>query len=250
MSQSDGAAVNYELGTIFRSSTAGQITSIRFWKDVNETGAHTGHIWSSTGTLLASVSSPALSDLLGWMLSTSDNDLAEAVAHLVAHAAGQPADFPGGVTAVTQALGQLQVPTEQLRMFDGSGLSQQTQVQPQVLADVLVLAAAPAHAALRPLLTGLAVAGFTGSLLPPRFDAPGTAGAAGLVRAKTGTLTGVDAIAGTVRDSSGRLLVFVFVADRVPAAGTLGARAALDRLVAAADRPTRRRAAPRRTVEG
>ncbi len=55
ISQSDGAAVNYELGTVFRSSTAGQITVIRFWKDVNETGAHTGRIWSSTGQLLASV---------------------------------------------------------------------------------------------------------------------------------------------------------------------------------------------------
>jgi D-alanyl-D-alanine carboxypeptidase/D-alanyl-D-alanine-endopeptidase (penicillin-binding protein 4) len=185
------------------------------------------------GTVLASVSSPTLSDLLGWMLSTSDNDLAEAVAHLVARAEGQPADFPGGVTAVTEALGRLRVPTEQLRMYDGSGLSPQTEVEPQVLGDVLVLAASPEHAALRPLLTGLAVAGFTGSLQPPRFDLPATTSASGLVRAKTGTLTGVAAIAGTVEDSSGRMLAFVFVADRVPAAGTLGARVALDRLAAA-----------------
>ena len=53
--QSDGAGVNYELGTLLQSNTAGQITAIRFWKDANETGTHTGHIWSSTGTLLASV---------------------------------------------------------------------------------------------------------------------------------------------------------------------------------------------------
>ena len=54
--QSDGAGVNYELGTSFQSSIAGQITGLRFWKDSSETGAHTGRIWSAGGTLLASVS--------------------------------------------------------------------------------------------------------------------------------------------------------------------------------------------------
>ncbi len=185
------------------------------------------------GALLASVSSPTLSDLLGWMLSTSDNDLAEALAHLVAHASGQPADFPGGVTAVTAAVQALGVPTDHLSLYDGSGLSVQTRVEPAVLGRVLVLAGAADHPQLRPILTGLAVAGFSGSLEPPRFDAPGTSGAAGLVRAKTGTLTGVSAMAGTVEDAAGRQLVFVFVADHVPAGGTLAARAALDRLGAA-----------------
>ena len=52
---SDGAGVNYELGMAFTSTAAGQITAIRFWKASNESGTHTGRIWSSTGTLLASV---------------------------------------------------------------------------------------------------------------------------------------------------------------------------------------------------
>jgi hypothetical protein len=55
VNQSDGSGVNYELGTLFQSNTAGQITAIRFWKDTKETGTHTGHIWSSTGTSLDSV---------------------------------------------------------------------------------------------------------------------------------------------------------------------------------------------------
>ena len=45
----------YELGTRFTSATAGQITSIRFYKDSLETGAHTGHIWDVNGSLLATV---------------------------------------------------------------------------------------------------------------------------------------------------------------------------------------------------
>ncbi|MCP6759275.1 MAG: DUF4082 domain-containing protein [Fischerella sp. CENA71] len=47
--------VPYELGMKFRSATAGQISSIRFWKAPSETGTHTGRIWTATGTLLASV---------------------------------------------------------------------------------------------------------------------------------------------------------------------------------------------------
>ncbi len=46
--------VSYELGMKFQSSVSGQITAIRYWKDVKESGTHVGHIWSSTGTLLAS----------------------------------------------------------------------------------------------------------------------------------------------------------------------------------------------------
>ncbi len=45
----------YELGLKFQSDTAGQITAIRYWKAASETGSHVGRIWSSTGTLLASV---------------------------------------------------------------------------------------------------------------------------------------------------------------------------------------------------
>ena len=56
LDQSDGAKVNYELGTLLQSSVPGQITAIRFWKDAEESGLHTGNIWSATGTLLASVS--------------------------------------------------------------------------------------------------------------------------------------------------------------------------------------------------
>jgi hypothetical protein len=55
INQTDGSTTNYELGTLVQSNTPGQITGIRFWKDSKETGTHTGHIWSSTGQLLATV---------------------------------------------------------------------------------------------------------------------------------------------------------------------------------------------------
>lgn len=50
---SDGVA--YELGLKFRSTVAGKITAIKYYKPSMETaGGHTGRIWSATGTQLAS----------------------------------------------------------------------------------------------------------------------------------------------------------------------------------------------------
>jgi sulfur relay (sulfurtransferase) complex TusBCD TusD component (DsrE family) len=43
-----------ELGVKFRSDVAGNVTGIRFYKATANTGTHLGHLWSSTGTLLAS----------------------------------------------------------------------------------------------------------------------------------------------------------------------------------------------------
>jgi hypothetical protein len=53
LSVNDGNAV--EVGMKFRSDTAGTVTGVRFYKGSSNTGTHTGHLWSGTGTLLASV---------------------------------------------------------------------------------------------------------------------------------------------------------------------------------------------------
>ena len=41
-----------EVGVRFRSQLAGMITSVRFYKSAANTGTHTAHLWSNTGTLL------------------------------------------------------------------------------------------------------------------------------------------------------------------------------------------------------
>jgi hypothetical protein len=43
----------YELGMRFRSTVAGTITGVRFYKGTNNTGTHTGSLWSNTGQRLA-----------------------------------------------------------------------------------------------------------------------------------------------------------------------------------------------------
>jgi Domain of unknown function (DUF4082) len=47
----DTAAV--ELGVKFRADTNGFITGLRFYKGPNNSGTHVGHLWTATGTLLA-----------------------------------------------------------------------------------------------------------------------------------------------------------------------------------------------------
>lgn len=49
-----GDPASVELGMKFRSDLPGLVTSVRFYKAAANTGAHTGHLWTSTGTLLGS----------------------------------------------------------------------------------------------------------------------------------------------------------------------------------------------------
>lgn len=57
-----------ELGVQFQSSVSGQILGIRFYEASNSTGTHTGALWSSTGTLLASGTFASSSQ--GWQTLT------------------------------------------------------------------------------------------------------------------------------------------------------------------------------------
>ncbi|MFJ5938276.1 D-alanyl-D-alanine carboxypeptidase/D-alanyl-D-alanine-endopeptidase [Streptomyces sp. NPDC093071] len=177
---------------------------------------------------LARTHSAPLADLVERTLTHSDNDLAEALARQTALAHKLPASFDGAGKAVRAELARLGLPVAGTRFADGSGLDRNDRVSAALLTALLTRAADPARPALRPLLTGLPVGGFTGTLAD-RFD---TAPAgAGLVRAKTGTLTGVNTLAGTVATPDGRLLAFAFLAGRTPS--PYQAQPALDRLSAA-----------------
>ncbi|ACU77255.1 D-alanyl-D-alaninecarboxypeptidase/D-alanyl-D-alanine-endopeptidase [Catenulispora acidiphila DSM 44928] len=184
---------------------------------------------AGSGAELARVTSPRLANLVEHMLTVSDNDLAESLLRHVALADSKPATFDGGVAAVRDQLGKLGLDLTGLNVLDGSGLSRKDSITPAFEVKVLSTAAADDHPELRAALTGLPVAGFTGTLDEDgRYTtAPSLAGA-GLVRAKTGSLTGVVTLAGLVRDSSGQLLVFSLMADE--ATDSTAARAAVDRL--------------------
>lgn len=181
-----------------------------------------------TATEIARVESPPVYELVEHMLTMSDNDVAEALAHLVALKEGEPGTFAGVSQAVQGTLKKLGV-GEGVAVYDGSGLSTRNRITPTALARLIALSASPGNPRLRALISGLPIAGFTGTL-GHRYGKQDTKAAAGVVRAKTGTLNGVNTLTGLARTSDGRLVAFAFMADNVPDPD--GAVAALDRLAA------------------
>ncbi len=182
--------------------------------------------------VLGEVSSPPVAQLVERMLLRSDNDLAEALARQVALARGAPASFAGAGAAVEQVLAGIGLDPDAMVIADGSGLSRFTRIAPAAVTRLLTRAASGEFPELAPVVTGLPVAGFAGTLAGRYRVGDGAGPAAGTVRAKTGTLDGVSALAGLVRTADGRLLAFDLTADGVPLGENRLAEAALDRLAA------------------
>jgi D-alanyl-D-alanine carboxypeptidase/D-alanyl-D-alanine-endopeptidase (penicillin-binding protein 4) len=168
------------------------------------------------GTQLGAVRSAPLVNLVEQMLANSDNTVAEMLARQVALARNQPATFAGGATAVLDELNELGLPTAGLKIVDGSGLSPDDRLTTRLLTAILTLVTQADHPQLHGVFTGLPVAGYSGTLAS-RFRTPAANPADGEVRAKTGTLTGVHALAGYVPDANGRLLAFAVLVDKVTA---------------------------------
>lgn len=172
-----------------------------------------------------SVVSPPVATIVERALATSDNDVAEALARLAALAVGLPGSFAGVAARGQAVLGELGIRAPST-VVDGSGLSRANQLRPADLTALLRAAGAAG-----PVASGLPVAAATGSL-GGRFQVGASEPAAGLVRAKTGTLTGVVGLAGYLSRPDGRLLAFAVLDDTVPV-GALGARRAIDVALAA-----------------
>ncbi len=179
---------------------------------------------TASAPVLAAVQSPPVTALVAHLLASSDNDYAEALFRLVATAAGRPADFAGGSRAVLAALRRRGVDVRALRLYDGSGLSRSDRATPTALA--AALSAAVRVPALRPVADGLGVAGVSGTVATG-FTGPAAAGRL-RVRAKTGSLAAVSALAGTVSTASAGELVFVFLSDTLHTTDPDGPRHALE----------------------
>lgn len=177
---------------------------------------------------LARVESAPIGTLVEQMLQQSDNVIAECMARQVALAEHQPASFLGAAHAVRTVLQRLGADPGD-GMVDGSGLAARDRLSPAGLVGVLRLIAGTTHPGLHSELAAMPVAGWSGTLADRYLSGASRAGA-GVIRAKTGTLTGVSTLAGVVHDKSGRLLAFAFLANGVPS--TYDADRALDALAA------------------
>jgi len=167
---------------------------------------------------LGAVSSAPVAELVEHLMRSSDNVLAEVLAREVALARNGAPTFTGAAEQILAALAQAGFDPSGAVLVDGSGLSTEDQVPARLLGSLLAAVAAPAQGArdtdfLRPIITGLPVAGGDGTL-DDRFGSDArSASGRGVVRAKTGTLTGVSSLAGVVIDTDGRLLVFALMSN-------------------------------------
>jgi D-alanyl-D-alanine carboxypeptidase/D-alanyl-D-alanine-endopeptidase (penicillin-binding protein 4) len=200
---------------------------------IHVTGTPTAQRAKQNAKPLASIHSPPLSAIVQQMLQESNNVIAENLARRVALRTGQPASYSGAATAVIKELSHLGISTSGLHVVDGSGLSPQDKIAPATLVEVLQLATSTPR--IRPLLAGLPVAGFSGTLSAGQSVFAGIGGPAlGAVRAKTGNLDTVTTLAGLATDKTGKTLIFAFMADKIPAAGMLSTAAkAIDDAAAA-----------------
>jgi serine-type D-Ala-D-Ala carboxypeptidase/endopeptidase (penicillin-binding protein 4) len=180
-----------------------------------------------TATVLTSIKSATITDIVERMITTSNNTMAEYLAHHIGGVSGA-STYDGGASATTQALTTAQIDLAGVTILDGSGLSRSNRASAKSLVSALSYANSSDGAAWTNL-SGLPVAGISGTLVD-RYDfgEPGR----GTVRAKTGTLAQVVALSGTLVDASGDLLIFTFIANDVPSSPKQGA-AALDEVVKA-----------------
>ena len=185
---------------------------------------------------IGTTESVPLAQIVQTMLTDSDNDYAEILAHLAGAKRFGVGSFDTGTEATLATLTSMGISTAGITLFDGSGLSVDNRVPTRTFAQVLTSLTRPAMSATEgrgmaegswgwPVLGGLPIAGVTGTLAD-RFYTESTYAGAGVVHAKTGTLTGVSSLAGTVVDRDGRLLVFAFTSNS--AADVTSARASLD----------------------
>ncbi|MGQ9897502.1 MAG: D-alanyl-D-alanine carboxypeptidase/D-alanyl-D-alanine endopeptidase [Acidobacteriota bacterium] len=173
---------------------------------------------------VAFIESPPLSLWLQTTNKISSNLYAELLLRHLGKTLGitdKDADVAGG-EVVAEFLSRAGVAVAELKIRDGSGLSRLDNLTPKALTALLRFMRK--HPASKVFYDSLPVAGVDGTL---RNRMKGTRAADNL-RAKTGTLDDVSALAGYVTAANGRVLVFSLVANYLNTARTAGVAAGDD----------------------
>ena len=185
--------------------------SREFVRLLNDRGIRVDNGWGSgiTSTLVpvvASVESEPLSAIVGEMLLTSDNNTAEMLLKEIGFAASGQGTRAAGLNAMTETIAALGVDMEGVAFRDGSGLSNQNRTTCAAMLDAVQVGRGTA------VDVGLPVAAAETGTLADEF---GGTDMAGRLRGKTGTLTGVKALAGVVDprvdDTDAGVIEFVIV---------------------------------------
>jgi D-alanyl-D-alanine carboxypeptidase/D-alanyl-D-alanine-endopeptidase (penicillin-binding protein 4) len=156
----------------------------------------------------------------------SDNTIAELLGREVSRAAGGSATSSAAGPAIVAALSAAGIDTSGLAIYDGAGYSTRNRISAHQLTGALRWSLGDAQAG--EFIDWLPIGAMEGTVA----DRFGGTPAAGLLRAKTGSLTGVTSLAGIVQTADGRVLAFAVLADGMPP-GQDRPRAAIDEFVIA-----------------
>lgn len=156
--------------------------------------------------------SAPMKDILEVLNKRSFNFYAEMLLRMLAVRNGEKGSTQAGVKRLTHFLGKNGISTKNLVLYDGSGLSRDNQATAQTLTDVLTLMSKKPDFDF--YYRSLATPQDRGDLLLlRRFLAPFKRTQD--VRVKGGTIDGVKAQAGYVKDKNGRLIAFAFIANNL-----------------------------------
>jgi serine-type D-Ala-D-Ala carboxypeptidase/endopeptidase (penicillin-binding protein 4) len=151
-----------------------------------------GEVAPSVGRL-ARVSSPAMSDVLRFLVQRSDNHLADQLFQVLGTARTGVGSWSAGERAALQVLTRFGIDTDGAVLADGSGLSRDDRLTPRMLVDLdRAMTSSPRFSASWRRLQ--AVTGESGTLRTRLAGTP----AAGRFLGKTGTLRDVAALTGQV----------------------------------------------------
>lgn len=171
----------------------------------------------STARTVATQVSPPVRTLVAKMLNISDNDYAEALLRLAALKRRGSATWSSAIAVQRATLAELGVPLGSVVLYDGSGLSRSNRLTAVALVTMLRVAASPAHPELASIFDAdaLPVSGVSGTLASRfgRYTTWPSACAKGKIKAKTGTLRDVVALAGVTTGMDGRRQVFALVVN-------------------------------------
>jgi D-alanyl-D-alanine carboxypeptidase/D-alanyl-D-alanine-endopeptidase (penicillin-binding protein 4) len=178
-----------------------------------------------TATPLLAFEGRSLAETVRLFVKFSNNAIAESLVKAMgARASGGPGTWANGIPALRNALASLGLDVEPLKLVDGSGLSYANRVPPRSLVEALRIADRSFRFGPE-LVSALPIAGGDGTLEDRAEDA------AHRVRAKTGLLTRVTALAGFAQRADGDGVVFCVMANGYRG-GDEAAMAALDHFVA------------------
>lgn len=164
---------------------------------------------------IAAVRSAPLATLVAHTIQTSDNHMADGIFRTLGAADGDPT-WAGSAVATRAALADLPLRWEGVAIRDGSGLSRRNRITPDFLAD---LSAAMGASELREVWdAAMAVTGERGTLRNRMVGTP----AQGRVLAKTGTLSGVRSLTGSVLGPDGSRYHFAVIGNELSGTGTWG----------------------------